>query len=178
MQAILQKENSTLRELASEVSADELQGQPFQKTLSEMLEALAAQKDGVALAAPQIGISKRVFVVSEKAYEELDEDGNTISKTGPQIFVNPRIIKRSKKKDWMEEGCLSVRFFFGQTRRARQATVEALDENGVKFTRGGSGLLAQIFQHEIDHLDGILFTDHACDLYELSEQQKEKKTSD
>ena len=72
----------------------------------------------------------------------------------------------SKKRQILDEGCLSVRPLFGKVERSEKATVTAYDENGKKFTRGGSGLLAQIFQHEIDHLNGILFIDKATDLKE------------
>ena len=72
----------------------------------------------------------------------------------------------SREKEWMPEGCLSVRPLYGKTFRSVKATVVAYDENGKKFTRGASGLLAQIFQHETDHLKGILFIDHAKDVKE------------
>ncbi len=73
----------------------------------------------------------------------------------------------------MDEGCLSVRGIYGKTYRYNRATVRAQDENGVTFVRGGGGLLAQIFQHETDHLEGILFTDHAIDLYEFYPDETE-----
>ena len=66
----------------------------------------------------------------------------------------------------MPEGCLSVRWLYGNTFRSKKATITAYDGNGKKFTRGASGLLAQIFQHETDHLGGILFIDHAKDIKE------------
>ena len=67
----------------------------------------------------------------------------------------------------MEEGCLSVRYLYGKVSRANQATIEAYDEKGKKFQRGGTGLLAKIFQHEVDHLNGILFIDKAKNLEEI-----------
>jgi peptide deformylase len=74
----------------------------------------------------------------------------------------------------MQEGCLSVRWLYGKTKRSVSATVEAYDLQGNKFTYGGSGLIAHIFQHEIDHLDGILFIDHGFDFEELSEEEVKK----
>jgi len=74
----------------------------------------------------------------------------------------------------MSEGCLSVRPIYGKVRRATRATVEAYDENGKKFVKEGVGLLAHIFQHEIDHLDGILFTDKAKDMYEVPLEEVSK----
>ena len=82
------------------------------------------------------------------------------------VFINPKISKISKEKEWMPEGCLSVRPIYGKTWRSKKTTVTAYDENGIKFQRGASGLLSQIFQHETDHLNGILFIDHAVDLIE------------
>src|SRR6185295_15811219 len=82
------------------------------------------------------------------------------------VFINPKISKLSRDKEWVPEGCLSVRWLYGRTYRSKKATVTAYDENGKKFVRGASGLLAQIFQHETDHLNGILFIDHAVDIKE------------
>ena len=82
------------------------------------------------------------------------------------VFINPVISKLSREKTWVPEGCLSVRWLYGKTYRSTKATVTAYDENGKKFVRGASGLLAQIFQHETDHLKGILFIDHATEVRE------------
>jgi peptide deformylase len=83
------------------------------------------------------------------------------------VYINPLIIKSSKDKKNMEEGCLSCRWWYGKSKRASRVTIEALDQDGNHFTQDASGLLAQIFQHEIDHLNGILFIDHAKDLKEI-----------
>ncbi len=135
-----------------------------------MGSALESQGDGVAIAAPQIGVPLRIFVVSGKIFSQHFKRGEGIPKgeKPPKdlIFINPKISKLSREKVWVPEGCLSVRWLYGKTHRSVKATISALDENGKKFTRGGSGLLAQIFQHETDHLNGILFTDHAKDLKE------------
>ena len=71
----------------------------------------------------------------------------------------------------MEEGCLSVRYLYGKVSRGLKATIEAHDENGKKFERGGTGLLAQIFQHEVDHLNGILFIDKTKYVEEILPKQ-------
>jgi peptide deformylase len=163
---IVQKGDSVLREKAAEVMVDEITSTPVQETLKNMHAALASTKDGVALAAPQIGISQRIFVIAPKAYNNYTNQ--------PLVFINPTIIKRSKNKTWVEEGCLSVRWWYGKTHRSKQATVEAYNEHGEKFQLGGSGLIAQIFQHEIDHLDGILFDDHAKDLHEIDEKTRQE----
>lgn len=83
------------------------------------------------------------------------------------IFFNPKIIKLSKTKKKVPEGCLSVRWLYGNVSRSTKAFIEAYNEKGEKVSRGASGLLAQIFQHEIDHLNGILFIDTAEDIEDI-----------
>lgn len=176
---ILQQTESVLRKIAPEVPLDDIPTPKVQAILKEMSLALATQSDGVAIAAPQIGYSLRIFAVAGKIFETdflKNREERMKDRTVPKVkiktaikdiyFINPKILKLSRKKEWMPEGCLSVRPWYGKTHRATKALVEAYDENGNKFTRGGSGLLAQIFQHETDHLDGILFIDHAKDLRE------------
>jgi peptide deformylase len=157
------KENP-LRGVASSVKKNEFGNKDLLATIKLMQESLSKETDGVALAAPQIGVSKRIFVISPLAYKK-------DAKWKPLVFINPVLTKLSKKQEEMQEGCLSVRWIYGKTKRATSATVEACDENGLKFSFGASGLLAQIFQHEIDHLDGILFIDHGFDLEEFTEEE-------
>lgn len=154
MKRIVDKDHPTLRGHAKGVEPSLFGTPKLIKILTEMREALEREDDGVALAAPQIGVSLRIFVVSPRAYSEKD-------KSKPLIFINPRIVKRSKRERFVDEGCLSIRWLYGEVKRSSNATIEAYDEYGKRFTRGGGGILAQIFQHEIDHLDGILFTDKA-----------------
>ncbi|MCX6757592.1 MAG: peptide deformylase [Candidatus Nomurabacteria bacterium] len=185
MQKILQKEEKVLRQVAKEVPIKDINTPKIKKVLEEMISALKSQNDGVAIAAPQIGHSLRIFVVAGKIFTKdfMKEREDRISgKKGigeinteekiPKnlIFINPKISKLSRDKKWVPEGCLSVRWLYGKTHRSNKATVEAYDENGKKFVRGSSGLLAQIFQHETDHLNGILFHDHAKDLKEEAPQ--------
>ncbi len=170
MVSIVQKENPVLRKIARQVKKEEFGGKDLKNAIRRMKEALHSQKDGVAIAAPQIGVSLRIFVVSRDIFddERLRKLSNIKSSAGKdQVFINPEITKLSKKKIWTPEGCLSVRWLYGDVKRADKATILAYDENGKKFTRGASGLLAQIFQHETDHLDGVLFTDKARNVAEL-----------
>ncbi len=95
------------------------------------------------------------------------KDEENLTKYSDMVFINPKIIKISKETEEMEEGCLSVRYLYGKVKRSKKAMVEAYDENGKRFKKGGSGILAQIFQHETDHLDGILFIDKATGLQDL-----------
>src|SRR5581483_3546621 len=151
---ILQKEAAVLRKVAEPVS--EIKSEKTKKILAEMKQALDSQDDGVAIAAPQIGYSLRIFVISPK-----------ITSSPNLVYIKPVIQKISKNKKLVEEGCLSVRYLYGQVSRSTKATIEAYDENGKKFTKGASGLIAQIFQHEVDHLNGVLFTDKAKSLEEI-----------
>ncbi|MFA7252532.1 MAG: peptide deformylase [Candidatus Paceibacterota bacterium] len=167
---IVQREAKILRNLAQTVPVAEIKTAKIQKIIADMKLALDAQDDGVAIAAPQIDIPLRIFVVSKKAemimkgIEKIDDE--TKKDFQDVVYINPEIKKISKTKTLVDEGCLSVRYAYGKVERANKATVTAYDENGKKFTRGGSGLLAQIFQHETDHLNGVLFTDKAVDLKE------------
>jgi peptide deformylase len=153
-----------LRAHARPVTKDEFGSPHLKEVILAMKRALLREHDGVAIAAPQIGVSLRIFVVAESSYEEQ-------AKHKPLVFINPKITKKSKKVAEMQEGCLSVRWIYGKTKRSVAATVEAYDEDGKKFSYGGNGLLAHIFQHEIDHLDGILFIDHGFDLEEYTEEE-------
>ena len=188
MKKILQKDEKVLRQVAKEILVHDIKTKKIQKVLKEMSQALKSQGDGVAIAAPQIGYPLRIFVISGKVFgaEFLRQgvsqaDGPRGSAARPladrdpakgdsahkdMIFINPKISKLSREKKWVPEGCLSVRPLYGKTFRSTKATVTAYDKQGKKFTRGASGLLAQIFQHETDHLNGILFIDHAKDIKE------------
>jgi len=173
---IVQNGDPVLRKKAAEVPERDIGTPKLKKVLKDMAEALDSQDDGVAIAAPQIGVSLRIFLISkaalsmpEKLEERRDMEGRREAKrkAGYLTFINPRITKLSREKATLDEGCLSVRPLYGKIRRSKKASVKALDENGVPFERGGSGLLAQIFQHETDHLDGILFIDKATDVQEM-----------
>jgi peptide deformylase len=176
---ILQSKEKVLREIAQEVRVSDIKTPKIKKILKEMAAALKSQNDGVAIAAPQIGYSVRIFLVSGKIFsknfgksedEKLLNQNNLVKEKEEEIkdlaFINPKISKLSRDKEWMPEGCLSVRPLYGKTWRSKKASIVAYDEEGKKFQRGASGLLAQIFQHETDHLNGILFIDHAKDIKE------------
>jgi peptide deformylase len=163
MKEIVQKDNKVLRKISKEIPVKDIKSKKIQNLLKELHETLAGEKDGVALSAPQIAESLRVFIISPIAYSY--EEFKDLEKR--TVFINPKIIKKSKDAKKMDEGCLSVRGWYGKVKRASRATVEAYDASGEKFTAEGRGLMAQIFQHEIDHLDGILFIDKAEDLKEI-----------
>jgi len=183
---IVQKEDKVLRKIAKEIPVSKIKTPEIKKIIDRMIAAVNSQEDGVAIAAPQIGENLRIFVISKKLFEILEEEKrekedkkNKNNKKEDQtksenkkeikdmIFINPEILKTSKKKVPMEEGCLSVRWLYGKVPRSEKTLIRAYDENGKQFTIGGSGLLSQAFQHETDHLEGILFTDKATDLKDL-----------
>ena len=173
---IVQDGNPILRKIAKEVPIKEIGSIKIRKILEDMREALNSQEDGVALAAPQIGISLCIFIISENALaisrkkvegEEIISPKETTKLEKHLVFINPKIIKKSRERKKMEEGCLSVRPLYGKVSRSIKATVQAYDEHGKLFTRGASGLIAQAFQHECDHLDGVLFIDKATEVREM-----------
>lgn len=181
MCTIIQEPHPTLRKKALPVNFETTASTEIQELFSAMSKALKQEPDGVALAAPQIDVSLRVFVVAGFVFD-LKKKNITGTKSPDKIFINPEIIKKSKATTWISgEGCLSVRWKYGTAKRHKQVTVRAYDEHGKEFLFPCSGLLAQIMQHEIDHLDGILFTDHAKDVRmmddeEIAEYQRELDT--
>lgn len=158
-----EKAGKVLREKAEAIDFAKISPEKLTGILDDMREAMYSQNDGVALAAPQIGLSLRIFIIHPMAYDEQ----KIKTKDRKLVFINPKIIKISKDKKLVEEGCLSVRPIYGRVRRSSRATIKAYDEKGQEFEMEGRGLLAQIFQHETDHLEGILFTDKAKELFEL-----------
>jgi peptide deformylase len=164
MVKILQKDEAVLRKVAPAVTPAEFGSTALKKIIADMTSALEKEDDGVAIAAPQIGISKRIFIISHRAFES----GSKAKKPAADVVcINPEIMSMSKDKKLVPEGCLSVRWLYGNTRRASRAKIKAHDVDGKEFIMNNSGLLAQIFQHEIDHLNGILFIDHAKDVKDL-----------
>ncbi|HEX8947283.1 MAG TPA: peptide deformylase [Candidatus Paceibacterota bacterium] len=178
MKEIVQEGTPVLRDIAQPVPK-ELFGSPeLARMLKDMTAALDSAPDGVALAAPQIDLPYRIFIVR---YDRIlppgaPEEARTTPDVG--VYINPKILKTSRRRVEMEEGCLSVRGIYGHTLRHERATISAQREDGSHFTRGGGGILAQIFQHETDHLDGTLFIDHALDLYEFVPEGDAKEHHD
>ena len=187
---IVQKNDPVLRLKAKPVTKEMFGTKELGNIIADMKEGIRSQDDAVAIAAPQIGVSLQIFVVSGKVFDMLlNEEGNLVNDQDPvsgtedKVFINPTITKISREKETMEEGCLSVRYLYGKIKRAKKARVRAQDEKGNVFEIGGSGLLAQIFQHETDHLEGRLFIDTATDIEDIppeilnkGSKEKGKKT--
>lgn len=170
MAKLVPENHPALHTIAEEVTPEELGSGAAAKLIKDMRKALKSYNvDGfvaVAIAAPQIGVSKRIFLI---------DDQNTDRDDVPSmVAINPVIIKTSKRTRLVGEGCLSVPDKYGEVRRHINVTMRAIDENGQAFERGAGGLLAQIIQHECDHLDGILFVDRAEHVYTTKELDKAK----
>lgn len=121
----------------------------FDSALALLVDAMfetMTEADGVGLAAPQVGVSERLFVVDLR-------DGNR------WVFINPEIIATSEECVTAEEGCLSIPGVFSEVTRAARVTVQALNVKGRPFTVEAEGLFARAIQHELDHLNGVLFID-------------------
>ncbi len=170
MKDIVQDGHPALREMAKAIPLKDIASPKIKKVIKKMEEVLASQDDGVAIAAPQIGESLQIFIVSGFVLKTALKDYKGEEKF--LVFINPEITKLSKEKMEVEEGCLSVRWKYGKIERSKKATVKAHDEHGHLFERGASGLLAQVFQHETDHLNGILFTDTAYDIHDVPPEEQ------
>ena len=148
---ILTEPNKLLRQISEPV---ESVGDEERRLMDDMLETMYAAP-GIGLAAIQIGVPKRIIVM------DISRDEN---KKEPRYFVNPVIKNKNDDKSKYEEGCLSVPDQFAEIERPNSCEVEYLDYNGKKQLLKADGLLATCIQHEMDHLDGILFIDYLSKL--------------
>tara|TARA_Y100000991_G_scaffold139164_1_gene104857 strand:+ start:384 stop:905 length:522 start_codon:yes stop_codon:yes gene_type:complete len=137
----------------------------LKKIIDDMFDTLYASGNGIGLAAPQVGVKKRIVVIDIKK----DDVSN------PVAYVNPKITKFSDEKFINEEGCLSVPEYFADVERAKEVEVEWFDKDGKKTVSNFSGLMSICIQHEIDHLNGILFIDHLSKLKRKLAIEKLKK---
>ena len=165
---IIQPDNPTLRKKAVKVTSFD---KKFQTLVDDMIETLRAAP-GVGLAAPQVAESKRLIVVRLPDDEESRE---TYGDDAGQLYVvaNPKIIKASKEMVMGVEACLSIPGYFGEVERHESVVVTGQDREGKKLRVKASGWLARVFQHEIDHLDGVLFIDLTEQVWHVSEMEQE-----
>ena len=176
--------NGALRQKTVDIPISEITGIRIKTLIKKMKALLAREEYGVALAAPQVGEPLRLFIVSGRALargsgsapdepKHNNQETRNNNQTPPdQVYINPELLKMSRGKSEKHEGCRAVRGKWGTVPRAEKATIRAYDESGIRFTRGASGFLAHVFQHEMDHLEGILYIDKATHIYD--EIQKEK----
>jgi len=127
--------------------------QDLKSLLDDMVETMHAS-DGLGLAAPQVGVSEQVIVVQlPEKYEEEQDPGKLFA------LVNPEIVKASEEQEAGDEGCLSIPGIIGEVTRSHKITLKARSATGKPIRLKAEGYLARAFQHEIDHLNGILFID-------------------
>ena len=166
LRQILTEPNSILRQKSSIV--EKVDGE-IQKLMDDMLETMYAAP-GIGLAAIQVGVPKRIIVLDISRNEEPKK---------PMFFINPEIVEKAKNNSTYEEGCLSVPGQFAEIERPESCHLKFLDYNGQPQEIKAEGMLATCIQHEIDHLEGILFIDYLSKLKKsmivkkLSKQKKQ-----
>jgi peptide deformylase len=139
--------------------------------IDDMIETMR-EAPGVGLAAPQVGVSRRVIVV------EFGEEEDPEAPQKLYVVVNPEIVRFSQETIEGTEACLSIPGLAGEVERSEDITVKGLNRQGIPIRIKASGWLARIFQHEIDHLDGILFVDRAEDVWKVEEGQGQVSPAD
>lgn len=155
---ILRRKTQPVKEITDET----------QKLIDNMLETLR-DAPGVGLAAPQVNVSLRIAVIEYSEGEEFDDEDLPPAPKKLYTLINPEITRTSTETLMGSEGCLSMPGLIADVERAESVTVTALNRRGQPVKIKASGWLARIFQHEIDHLDGVLFTDRAKEVRSLEE---------
>jgi peptide deformylase len=147
----------------------------LQTLIEDMVETMRAAP-GVGLAAPQVGVSQRLIVVEFGD----EEDGADAQEKPKKLYtlVNPEITRLSKETVIGTEGCLSIPEYVGDVERAEAVTVNAQTRHGQPVTIKAKGWLARIFQHEVDHLDGVLFPDRAEKVYRLEDVEEKPEENE
>jgi peptide deformylase len=157
--------NPILREKARKVQRVDAS---VQTLIDDMIETMR-EAPGVGLAAPQINVGLRIVVVEAPEDEEDPQSGKVYA------VINPEIVKASSEMEEGEEGCLSIPRYAGLVDRHVWVVVKGLDREGREFRIRARDYVARIFQHEIDHLDGVLFTDHITDREKLWRPSEKKR---
>ena len=176
LKEILTEPNKLLREKSLAVeNVDE----DLQKLMDDMLETMYAAP-GIGLAAIQVGVPKRIIVldIEWRDKSESISDEKQVERKNPMYFVNPVIIAKSTNNSTYEEGCLSVPGQFAEIDRPDKCQIKYLDYHGQPKEIEAEGMLATCIQHEIDHLEGILFIDHLSKLKKtmiIKKLSKQKK---
>ena len=155
--------NDVLRRKTHKITAFDKE---LQKTIDDMVETMR-EAPGLGLAAPQVGLLDRLVVVE---YEEDDEKEDSPKKL--YVVVNPEIISASEETEMGIEGCLSIPGLVGEVERSLEVVVRGQNRRGQPVKIKANGWLARIFQHEIDHLDGILYTDRATRVWKPTPEEE------
>jgi len=141
----------------------------FQILVEDMIQTMR-EEPGVGLAAPQINVSSQVIVVEYPLDDQVED-----AKPELFVFANPEIIEKGEETEFGIEGCLSVPALLGEVERNTRVVVSGLDRRGRKQKLSATGWLARIFQHEIDHVNGILFVDRAKKIWKPEPEQATEK---
>lgn len=180
--SIVPLEHSALHRKARRITPDEIGGDYLSSLIKRMKEILTKEELGVAIAAPQVGEAVQLFIVSGKVFDAREKNNKTEEESDAKkppsedrVYINPKILKYSQKKIDMHEGCLTLPGLWGMVPRSERVRMSFLNEKGEESSYGASGLLAHTFQHEVDHLDGIIYTAKAHDVYEESAENSETK---
>ncbi|NDJ86404.1 MAG: peptide deformylase [Chloroflexi bacterium] len=170
IRTIITPKNPILRRKARRVT--DFASADFQAFVDDMVETML-DAPGVGLAAPQVAVSQRVIVVrlpdDEDSREEYGEDAGVL-----YVVINPEIIRASRDTTEGVEACLSIPGYFGKVDRYTAVTVQGHDRHGKPMRIKAKDWLARVFQHEIDHLDGVLFIDHATEIWRDKNQMPEE----
>jgi peptide deformylase len=160
-----------LRDVASPVAASEIQTKEFQQFIDDMVETMR-ESDGVGLAAPQVYAPRRVAIVEVKGPHPRYPNQPEVPLA---VLVNPVVVSHSEEleEDW--EGCLSIPDLRGRVPRWKSLQVRAMNRNGEPVEISASGFFARVIQHELDHLDGILFLERMSDLKTLTHLREFQK---
>ena len=146
----------------------------LQTLIDDMIDTMR-DAPGVGLAAPQVGVSERVIVVEYAEPEEVEE-GEEPREVEPKLYVmvNPEIVKASPESVEGVEGCLSIPTLVGEVERAQEVRIKGFNRRGQPMKLKADGWLARIFQHEIDHINGVVFTDRAAKVWQPEEPIEDK----
>lgn len=167
---VLKMGHPTLRVKAQPISQEEILSTEFKELVADMFETMEAE-DGIGIAAPQIGVSKQVAIVGvpkdNPRYPEVEEEDPEVD-FDILVVINPTITVIDATKSGFWEGCLSVPGLRGYVERPSKIKVEFTDMEGKPQVQEVSGFAATVFQHELDHLDGVLYVDHVEDKTKLA----------
>ncbi|MBV9270458.1 MAG: peptide deformylase [Candidatus Eremiobacteraeota bacterium] len=162
LRTIITDGHPTLRKVAKKVDLKELADPLFQQLIDDMFETMY-HAPGIGLAAPQVNVSKRLFTIDLQ-----DED----SQHGPFVVINPKF-ETTEGEIESTEGCLSVPGYVGEITRYECVAVIGVDRDGEKIRLEGDGLFARCLQHEIDHLNGVLYTDRAKNVRKAETEEEQ-----
>lgn len=156
--------NPSLQEHSKEIDRDFLLSAEIQHFISQLITTMHSG-DGAGIAAPQVGKNIRICIIGKNA---IKLDKKTTAQTNQDlILINPVWTKTNIKKWWDTEGCLSIPKTYGKVKRYKNISVKAWDKDGKEINFEASNFFARVIQHEVDHLDGVLFIDKAKDIYQI-----------